>query len=64
LIKEYESIIAIITQNIRSKNEDINLQELFSYLINESRRLQSREKQPMALIQQIKPKKQEEAQKK
>jgi hypothetical protein len=54
----------MITQNIRSKNEDINLQELFSYLIDESRQLQSREEQPMALIQQIKPKKQEEAQKK
>ena len=63
LTKEYESIIAMITQNIRSKNEDINLQELFSYLIDESRRLQSKENEPMALIQQIKPKKQQEAQK-
>ena len=57
LTSDYDSIVAMITQNIRSKNEDINLQELFSYLIDESRRLQSREEKPMALLNEIKPKK-------
>jgi hypothetical protein len=56
LTRDYESIVAMITQNIRSKNEDINLQELFSYLIDESRRLQSKEEKPMALTNELKPK--------
>jgi hypothetical protein len=52
------------SQNFRSKNEDINLYELFSHLIDESYRLRSKEDTPMALTDKVKPKNSEKRGKK
>ena len=42
--------MAIITQNIRSKNKNINFQELFSYLIDENRQLKLKEKDTLIAL--------------
>jgi hypothetical protein len=41
--------VAIISQSIRTSQKEINLDDLFSQLIDESRRLKSKEDKEMAL---------------
>jgi hypothetical protein len=49
LTSDYENIVAMISQFIRTSQSEINLDDLFSQLIDESRRLKSKEDKEMAL---------------
>jgi len=49
LTPEYENIVTIITQSFRDKTDIIDLDQLFSQLIDESRRLKSKDDSEMAL---------------
>ena len=49
LTSEYDYIIAAINQSFRNK-EEIDLDDLFSQIIDESRRIQGKESQGMALV--------------
>jgi len=50
LTPDYEHTVAIITQSLRTNSDkDIELNAIFSYLIDESRRLKSLEPQEMAM---------------
>jgi hypothetical protein len=59
LTRDYEHTVAIITQELRSTDKEIDLNAIFSYLIDETRRLQSLEPEEMAMnsnTQQNQPK--------
>ena len=49
LTSDYENTVAMISQFIRTSQSEINLDDLFSQLIDESRRLKSKEDKEMAL---------------
>ena len=49
LTREYEHTVAIITQNLRSSDKEVELNAIFSYLIDEAQRLKSLEPQEMAM---------------
>jgi hypothetical protein len=50
LSHEYEHTVAIITQNLRTNSDkEVELNAIFSYLIDEARRLKSLEPQEMAM---------------
>jgi hypothetical protein len=50
LTREYEHTVAIITQNLRTNSDkEVELNAIFSYLIDEARRLKSLEPQEMAM---------------
>src|ERR1700744_753233 len=56
LTHEYEHTVAIITQNLRTSDKDVELTAIFSYLIDEARRLKSLEPQEMAMSTSNTPK--------
>lgn len=49
LSSEYENTVAIITQNLRSSDKEVDLSSIFSYLLDETRRLKSIHPQEMAM---------------
>jgi hypothetical protein len=49
LTRDYEQCVAIITQSLRTSDKEIELNAIFSYLIDEARRLRSLEPQEMAM---------------
>lgn len=53
LTSEYEHTVAILTQNLRSSTEQVELSAIFSYLIDEARRLKSLQPQEMAMSASI-----------
>ena len=56
LSAEYENTVAIISQSFRTIITDIDIVQLFSQLIDESRRLKAREPTEMAMVNEAKPK--------
>jgi gag-polypeptide of LTR copia-type len=50
LTPEYEQTVTIISQTFRAKTDEINIKELFSQLLDESRRLKSKEPKDIALV--------------
>ena len=57
LTSEYENTVAIITQSLRASDKEIELNSIFSYLIDESRRLKALEPPEMAMNSNTKPNK-------
>jgi gag-polypeptide of LTR copia-type len=55
LTSDYENTVAIISQSYRTHTGDINLIELFSQLVDESRRISARESTEMAFTAANKP---------
>jgi hypothetical protein len=49
LTSDYENTVAMISQFIRTNQSEINLDDLFFQLIDESRRLKSKENKEIAL---------------
>ena len=52
LTPDYESTVAMISQQFRNSTDDIRIDELFAHLIDESRRLKARDPDEMAVLSQ------------
>jgi hypothetical protein len=57
LTPEYEQTVAIISQTFRAREGEINTKELFSQLLDESRRLKSKKGKETALVAKASSKK-------
>jgi hypothetical protein len=57
LTPKYEQTVVIINQTFRAKTDEINIKELFSQLLNESRRLKSKKPKDIALVAKTSSKK-------